>query len=148
MATDSSALATSAQIAALTQAGLARSLQRLFLDNGTSPEAVAAAMPFPVDPALFYRVDAGRQPLPADVAAAVAQFLGVDAGTVSGAARLVTAVTGEYVRRPLPPYPLSNPSPVFGESYNPPQLTPYQVPMASGGALLLWTFGGGGGGGG
>ena len=148
MSTDASAQATTAQVSALTAAGLARSLQRLFLDNGTTPEAVAAAMPFYVDPALFYRVDSQRQPLPADVAKAVAVVLGVDLGTVRGAARLVTAVVGEYVRRPLPPDPLAFPNPISGETYTPPRLTPYAgvIPSASG-ALLLWTFGGGGGGG-
>lgn len=136
--------------------GLTRSLRRLFVDHGTTPEAVAALLPFPVDPALFYRVDAGRQPLPADVAEAVARvlvkdFAGnpvvVDPGTVKGYAKLVTSARGEFVRRPLPPLPISNPLEPFGEVYQPPQLNPYSVAHPSGGNIQLWSFGGGGGGG-
>jgi len=128
-----------------------RSLRRLFIDHGTTPEAVAALLPFFVDPALFYRVDAKRQPLPADVAEAVARvlvkdFAGnptvVDPGTVNGYARLTTKARGEYVRRPLPPDPLANPNALFGEQYYPPQLVPYGgTKQASGVELQLWSFG-------
>jgi hypothetical protein len=137
-------------VEALSGAGLRRSLQRLFADHGTTPEAVAALLPFPVDAALFYRVDAQRQPLPADVAEAIARVLvvdyagrptRVDVGTVNGMARLVTSARGEHVRRPLPPNPIANPSPFFGEQYQPPELSPYQVPRPSGGSLQLWSFG-------
>ena len=137
-------------VEALSGAGLRRSLQRLFADHGTTPEAVAAMLPFPVDPALFYRADAQRQPLPADVAEAIARVLvvdfagrptTVDVGTVRADARLVTSARGEYVRRPLPPDPVANPSPFFGEQYQPPELSPYQVPRPSGGSLQLWSFG-------
>jgi hypothetical protein len=134
--------------------GLRRSLQRLFIDHGTTPEAVAALLPFPVDPALFYRVDAQRQPLPADVAEAIARVLTtdfagrptrVDVGTVNGMARLVTRERGEHVRRPLPPDPLANPNPFFGEHYQPPELSPYRVPRPLGGSIQLWSFGTSGG---
>jgi hypothetical protein len=140
-------------VAALEAVGLGRSLQRLFLDHGQTPEGVAAAIRTldpPVDPTLFYRVDAQRQPLPADVAAAVAEVLvadwqgnpvAVDVGTVNGMARLVTAKTGAYYRRPLPPQPVANPSPFFGEAFQPPELSPYAVPRPTAGALQLWSFG-------
>jgi hypothetical protein len=136
MASDSASLA-----AALEAVGLGRSLQRLFADYGTTPEAVAASLPFAVDATLFYRVDSQRQPLPADVAEAVARALGTDVGTVNGMARLVTRERGERARRPLPPLPISNPSPFFGEQYQPQELSPYRAQRPQNRSVQLWSFG-------
>ncbi len=77
------------------------SLAALFASRGTTAGAVAVAPP--VDPTLFSRVDAQRQPLPADVAEGLARVLKVDLGTVQSAAGLVTPLRGPRLRVPVPP---------------------------------------------
>lgn len=102
-----------------------RSLAHLFATTGSglTGAQVAALLPFDVDPELFARVDAGRQPLPADVVEAVAHALGVDIGTVEGMAKLVTPLRGPFHRRPLPP------DPVLGDAFLLPALAMLQQPM-------------------
>lgn len=82
------------------------SLASLFAAAGTTAGRVAAAMPWPLDPQLFTRIDNGRQPLPMDVAEQLVRVLGVDLGTVLSEAKQSTPLRGARVRVPVPPDPL------------------------------------------
>jgi hypothetical protein len=108
MASGIATIATADLVVARLPTPVLRTLAKLFAQSGTTGEAVAPLLPLTpaVDPELFRRVDNGRQPLPMDVAQAVAAQLGVALGTVLGAAGLVTLATGPAPRVPVPPDPL------------------------------------------
>lgn len=83
------------------------SLRDLLSANGHTYESIAQrlATVFPkgLDSVLLERVDAGRQPLPFEVAAPIAEQLGLQVGDIMAEVPFATRITGAAVRRPLPP---------------------------------------------
>jgi hypothetical protein len=85
------------------------SLQSLFVEQGQTYESVAEAVAgaFPgLDPTLFVRIDAARQPFPIEVAEVVAAAFGLQRGDLLAEVAFATRITGAAVRRPLPPRPV------------------------------------------
>jgi hypothetical protein len=85
---------------------------------------VGAALGLNVDPSLFVRVSAGKQPFPAPLLAPLAQYLGSDIGSLKKACRQITAqaLVGQRVGPPtLAPFNrvLMNPRPPDPSSGDP-----------------------------
>jgi hypothetical protein len=99
-------------------------LRSLILSLGSTLGDAARATE--VDPALFDRIDAGRQPLPLRLAQGLASFLGTETATVLAEVYAWTASTHPMFFRPVPGIPgvdfLSAPT------YTPPAAIPRIVP--------------------
>lgn len=86
----------------------------LLAGHGTTPEQASASLG--IDPLLLRRIDAGEQPMPADLSARIAALLGVAGWQVAESCPLNTPLSGPMLLRPIPPR--------LGESFPPARVAP------------------------